>query len=533
MNSRSLSTIAIVGFLLLGGIFMGLRYRAVQMERTAIEESMWQLTYDLEFRVDSLPSQQSAQLCLALPFETPYCAVRYNTPTIPNPNLDRVFLRPFRDTQNRFLQLSTKQDSPDPYMAMATFDLRLSPRPYAGRRPSMESLSPDAEQTFLKDKAEIPISISEVRQLVQQAQSESDSNVQQMQWVFEYCSSIGSGSEAAFDNVKDAIANRRATPLAQARTMVAVCRALGFPSRLVTGFIIRQGSVQPHVWAEVFHKQSWVPFDPVYGYSFSLPPNYLPVRRNADQIYWPIANVTIDSIKYSIRRLLPDPQILAGEVDHPVQILDLRRLPVPMHTVIKLLLLLPFAALITSVMRNVVGLQTFGTFAPALLAMSFIYADWETGLAILLVVVTAGLVGRLWLERLRLLMVPRLSIILTLVILCVVFSVSALDFMKITHSPQAVLLPMVILTILIERFHVTVEEDGVMYAIQLAVGTVVVAALCYLMLGWDEVGAWVLRYPEAHFFTIAAFILLGRYAGYRLTELWRFRDLIEPSEPRP
>jgi hypothetical protein len=202
-----------------------------------------------------------------------------------------------------------------------------------------------------------------------------------------------------------------------------------------------------------------------------------------------------------------------------------------MHTVMMILLLLPFAALITAFMRNVIGLGTFGTFAPSLLAMSFIYADWETGLAILLVVVTAGLLGRVWLERLRLLMVPRLSIILTVVILCVVFCVSLFDFLGVTPGAQAVLLPMVILTILIERFYVTVEEDGLMYALQLAVGTVVVAALCYLVLGWDAVGAWVLTYPEVHFFTIAVFILLGRYAGYRFTELWRFRDLVEPSEP--
>ena len=32
-----------------------------------------------------------------------------------------------------------------------------------------------------------------------------------------------------------------------------------------------------------------------------------------------------------------------------------------------------------------------------------------------------------------------------------------------------------------------------------------------------------------HFFTIAVFIVLGRYAGYRLTELWRFRDLVGPE----
>jgi hypothetical protein len=43
----------------------------------------------------------------------------------------------------------------------------------------------------------------------------------------------------------------------------------------------------------------------------------------------------------------------------------------------------------------------------------------------------------------------------------------------------------------------------------------------------------VLVNPEAHFFTIALFILLGRYAGYRLTELWRFRDLVAPTETRP
>jgi hypothetical protein len=390
-----------------------------------------------------------------------------------------------------------------------------------------------AEEMFLREERDIlPTTRAEVRQVAQLAQNESESSVQQVQWVFQYCSAIDSTSEAATDGVVDAVTNRRGTPLARARTMVTLCRALRLPSRLVAGFIIRQGTdVQPHVWVEVFHKQAWVPFDPVNGYSYNLPLNYLPIRRNADQIPWPNPNVINPSIKYSIRRLLPDQRILQGEVEHPRQILDLKRLPVPMHNVMALLLLLPFGALITAVMRTVVGLQTFGTFAPALLAMSFIYADWETGLAILLVVVTAGIVGRLWLERLRLLMVPRLSIVLTVVILCVVFSVSSFDFMGLTPSAQAVLLPMVILTILIERFHVTVEEDGLMYALQLTVGTVLVAVLCYLMLGWDEVGAWVLRYPEAHFFTIAGFILLGRYAGYRLTELWRFRDLVEPSEP--
>jgi hypothetical protein len=84
---------------------------------------------------------------------------------------------------------------------------------------------------------------------------------------------------------------------------------------------------------------------------------------------------------------------------------------------------------------------------------------------------------------------------------------------------------MVILTTLTERFHVTTEEDGVPYAIQLSVGTLIVASCCYLLLRWDRIGHLLLIYPEAHFFTIAIFILLGRYSGYRLVELWRFREL--------
>jgi hypothetical protein len=264
----------------------------------------------------------------------------------------------------------------------------------------------------------------------------------------------------------------------------------------------------------------------------NLPMDYVPVRRGADQVVFANENVnpTTFTRNFVIKKLVIDSRVLFGDIQHPVQILDLKRLPVATHTVIKILLLLPFAALITAFMRNVVGLQTFGTFSPALLAMSFIYADWKTGILILLIVMMVGLFGRGFLERLRLLMVPRLSIILTVVILCVVFTVSALYYMLPAIRGDAVLLPMVILTMLIERFHVSMEEDGLMFTLHLAIGTIIVAALCYAVLAWEQVGEFVLTYPESHFFTIAAFIVLGRYAGYRMTELWRFRDLVDTGE---
>jgi hypothetical protein len=538
MNSRTLSNLAVVGFIALGVIFLGLRYQARREAEIARQDSLWQLTYEIRFEATITPTDGTAeapQVHIAMPFNTPHCQVLSEDWTNAGLKDRRVAWMP---SGTRELELTATQPGTNTYSPQLDFVLRLSPRAHGSWATGFETLSRDDRSRYLSDdRGLFPISHEKVQEVVQSLPQDANT-WERIEAVFDRCMAIQTDMEAA-GGVPEALTNRKATPAMRARTMVTLLRAMSIPARLVVGFEIAQtNDAKQRVWVEVFYNQRWVPFDTENGYSQTLPGDYVPVRRGGDSIIRADAEVTIASDTapepgqhYSIRRLPTDPRISHAEERHPFQIFNLERLPFPMHNVMSLLLLLPFGALITAVMRNVVGIQTFGTFAPALLAMSFMYADPETGLAIFLIVITVGLLGRWWLERLRLLMVPRLSIILTLVILCVVFSVSSLEFMELTPSPQAVLLPMVILTILIERFHVTVEEDGLMFAMKLALGTVVVAALCFMMLGWEEVGAWVLTYPEVHFFTIAAFILLGRYAGYRLTELWRFRDLVGPSEP--
>jgi hypothetical protein len=38
------------------------------------------------------------------------------------------------------------------------------------------------------------------------------------------------------------------------------------------------------------------------------------------------------------------------------------------------------------------------------------------------------------------------------------------------------------------------------------------------------------RFPETLGIIMASQLLIGRYTGYRLSELFRFRDFIQPSE---
>jgi 7 transmembrane helices usually fused to an inactive transglutaminase/Transglutaminase-like superfamily len=519
MNPRVLSYVSVVACLLLGSGLIALRHHARQSAKLAEEESLWSLSYEINFE----PVEKGASINIYVPIDTPYCEVRVGKPS-------HLGLRSER-RGNRIV--ATAPQPGGPYKINAEFELRLSPRADLSRAPEMEYLKPDVRQRYLKAEPGIPAETETVRAVAQKALDGSETISERIQWIFRYCSDIPAG---ATDDPALILSQTEtnASPLGRARTMVALARSIGIPARLVTGFEIKQKlKVDPLVWVEVFQGQSWVPFDPTNGFTRSLPPNFIPVRRGGDQPIRLDPDSSKYTAEYSIVRLEPPLSVLRTGQRHPVQILDLSRLPIPMHKVLRVLLLLPFGALITTIIRNVVGIGTFGTFSPALLAMSFIYANWQTGVAILLIVIMAGTVSRTFLERLRLLAVPRLSIILTIVILCVVFGMSILYYLVPEIVTDAVLLPMVILTMLIERFYVTTEEDGLMYTLQLATGTLVVASLVYAILAWRSVGQFVLVYPESHLFTIAVFILLGRYAGYRITELWRFRDLVTTSETKP
>ena len=51
---------------------------------------------------------------------------------------------------------------------------------------------------------------------------------------------------------------------------------------------------------------------------------------------------------------------------NPLAIFDLTRLPLEIHEALAVILLMPLGALLTSVFRTVIGVNTFGTFSSAI-----------------------------------------------------------------------------------------------------------------------------------------------------------------------
>jgi len=199
--------------------------------------------------------------------------------------------------------------------------------------------------------------------------------------------------------------------------------------------------------------------------------------------------------------------------------------------VARFLLLLPLAALIVTFFRTVVGIQTFGTFSPALLGLAFLSLralPWALGIFCL--VVLLGWLMRHRLESFHLLQVPRATAMLTLIVMLLLVLIVLADRYGIAVTSYVALFPLIILTNLVERFWTVEAEDGSAASFQRLLGTMFVTVTISLCLAPDVVGSWMFRHPETLGAVLAAALLLGRYTGYRLSELLRFRDLVREAE---
>lgn len=63
--------------------------------------------------------------------------------------------------------------------------------------------------------------------------------------------------------------------------------------------------------------------------------------------------------------------------------------------------------------------------------------------------------------------------------------------------------------------------------VQQGIGSLAVAAACYAVMDLRLVQHLVFVFPETLLIVLALTLLVGRYTGYRLSELRRFRELVQ------
>lgn len=318
-------------------------------------------------------------------------------------------------------------------------------------------------------------------------------------------------------------------------TAVKVLRQGGIPARRVNGVALIEDrrNVPVAHWLEVYVDDRWLPFSARDG-APGVPAHHVAWWRG-EQNAVTLTGADRPRVTYSVtmaHRFALRAALERGRtVGSSLAEFSLFGLPYQTQQVYRVLMVVPIGILLLVLLRNVVGIRTFGTFMPVLIAMSFRETRLVWGVALFSLVVFLGMSVRFYLEHLKLLLVPRLAAIV-IVVIAVMGLLSVLSFqLGFIGGLSVALFPIVILTMTIERMAVVWDESGAKEALTQAAGSLTVAVLCYLVMNAKTVEHLAFVFPELLLIVLAGILLLGRYAGYRLTELRRFRVLAGKERP--
>lgn len=303
----------------------------------------------------------------------------------------------------------------------------------------------------------------------------------------------------------------------------------GVPARLAYGVRLEEarGGQQPTRLVEYYDGADWKVRDPDEPASTLDPEKIFVWNRGGGALFEVNGDAEASQLTFTVIRDLVPLTELTSLRDSPLLISTIFGLPASEQAVFRYVVLIPLGAFVVVVMRNIIGVSTLGTFMPVLLALALLEIPLESGLIMFSVIIAAGLWFRFLLSRLNMLVVPRVAACVVIVtLLMMVLSVVSYK-LGLRDGLQITLFPMIILAWTIERMSLIWEEEGKRSAIMQVGGSLFVAVIAYLFMSIRQVQYWAFYFPEMLLVLLAVIILIGRYTGYRLSELFRFRDFKE------
>ncbi len=210
--------------------------------------------------------------------------------------------------------------------------------------------------------------------------------------------------------------------------------------------------------------------------------------------------------------------------DSPMLISTILALPASERAVFRYIVLIPLGAFVVVLLRNIVGIPTLGTFMPVLLALALLELPLVQGLIMFSTLVAAGLWFRFLLSRMNLLVVPRVAACVVIVTLLMMLMGVLSYQLGFSVGIKITLFPMIIIAWTLERMSLIWEEEGKRSAITQVGGSVFVAVCAYHFMKVSQIQYWAFYFPEMLLILLAGILLIGRYTGYRLSELIRFKS---------
>jgi hypothetical protein len=306
----------------------------------------------------------------------------------------------------------------------------------------------------------------------------------------------------------------------------------GISTRFSYGLELKSGRKLSNVSTllEVYSNGKWHVLDPQTGES-GIPANFLLFKRGGESLLDVVGGKNSE-VSFSVIEYMRGAHSMASaraDAENRQSFFDFSvyNLPIKEQNVFKWLNILPLAILVIVLLRNVVGITTMGTFTPILISMAFLETTLIPGLIYFVVLISLGLAVRFYLSRLNLLLVPRISAVVILVIILMELVSVISCKLGLTYGMRVTSFPLIIIAWVIERASIQWEEDGARNALKQIGASLFAAVIAYFIIGNEYVKHIMFSFSEINLIILGVVMLLGTYSGYRLSELYRFKPLVD------
>jgi hypothetical protein len=200
---------------------------------------------------------------------------------------------------------------------------------------------------------------------------------------------------------------------------------------------------------------------------------------------------------------------------------------VPLDTLV-LVLILPIIVTVIAFFRQVIGIKAFGIYTPAIITFAFLAtSQLRYGITIFLTVIIVGTLTRHILKSIRLLYLPRVAIMITIVGFSILLLLIFGGTNNRTGLASVSIFPILIMITLVEKFVAVQIEKGGRTAVVLALETLFISVVGYYVASWPFLINAVLLHPWVSLLTIPINIFLGKWTGLRISEYFRFRQIMK------
>ncbi|MFF7708402.1 UUP1 family membrane protein [Pseudomonas sp. NPDC007930] len=334
------------------------------------------------------------------------------------------------------------------------------------------------------------------------------------------------------DNVK-LLLGGDASPAHKARVVDLLLSVAHVPiERVHTLRLAAEVPQTPELWLRSFNGSDWLYFNPETGEQ-GLPADRLIWWTGDDNLISveggrkSLVTFTLNNSEMNAIRLA---KLTDANTDADFLEYSLYSLPLQTQQTFMIMVMIPIGVLVILILRNLIGLQTLGTFTPVLIALAFRETQLGYGIVLFSLITALGLSLRSYLEHLKLQMLPRLSVVLTFVVVMIAAISLFSHKLGLERGLSVALFPMVILTMTIERLSITWEERGAGHAMKVAIGTLFAASLAHIIMTVPEMVYFVFTFPAILLILVGFMLAMGRYRGYRLSELVRFKAFLKDRE---